>query len=100
MDLNDAAGRVAAEQGSLRTFEDVDARQRVKRKNGRIAAHDIKIIEIDGDRALLAGSVRIRTDTANEGGGRVDFVSHLDAGNQFGKLIGANGSRSGGSGPG
>ncbi len=74
MDLNYAAGRVAAEQSTLRAFENIDAGYGVELKNRRIAVRDINVIEINGDRAFLAGTVRVGSDPANERGGRVDFV--------------------------
>src|SRR5260370_24105330 len=93
MDLSYAAGRVAAEQSPLGAFENIDAGYGVELKNRRIAVRDINVIEINGDRAFLAGTVRVGSDPANERAGRVDFVAHLNARHETGQPIGTERSR-------
>src|SRR5258708_24042696 len=92
VDLNDATGRVEAEQCSLRAFENIDAGYGAQLKDGRIPVRDINVIEINGDGAFLAGAVRAGSDPANERRRPVDFVPHLHAGNELRKLIRIEGS--------
>ncbi len=105
-DLNDPPGRVAAEQGSLRTVQHLDPFDSAQVEQGADRGGEIDSVDIGGD-AVLDAERRPLADSAQEGLGEGAGAGHHQAGNGPGErgavrdlealelLSGADGERDG-----
>src|SRR3546814_19777310 len=66
-DLDDACGRVAAEERSLRPFQHFYGGNTAEREESRWRRPDIGVVEIDGDRRFKAGRKIGGAHAADEG---------------------------------
>ncbi len=69
-DVDDAGRGALAEQGALRTLQDLDALHLAQVAERDAVARAIDAVDHDADRAFQAGVVADRADAADAGGGR------------------------------
>ena len=82
-DLDQPAGRVAAEQRALRALQHLDPVDVGERHDRAGRAGKVHAIEIDRDRVLDAGAVGGRADAAERRAHEADADRHLQAGGEL-----------------